>query len=113
LVRDHPDLLALIDDLIIQLAWILAAVLPLPTRPELSKEATPSQLDVERVMARNLGPIDELQYQKARWWRNLNRIMSIVGILLIATIVCPTFNLGHLFVLTVTDYARHFSSEDD
>lgn len=62
-------------------------MLPLPLPPELTKEATPSQINVEHVMSRHLNPIDQLQYQKARWWRNLNRIMSVVGVLLIGTII--------------------------
>jgi len=66
---------------------MIAAFLPLPMNPELSKEATPSQADVERAFTRQVGHIDEKRYHKALWWRNLNRIMSAVGILLIGVIV--------------------------
>lgn len=66
---------------------MIAAFLPLPMNPELSKEATPSQVDVERAFAQQVGHIDEKRYHKALWWRNLNRIMSAVGILLVGVIV--------------------------
>ncbi|KAF1990596.1 hypothetical protein K402DRAFT_400793 [Aulographum hederae CBS 113979] len=72
---------------IFPLAWILAAFLPLPVNPHDRVDATPSQLDVEQAIQRNLGPIDEKRYLKAQWWRNLNRIMSIAGILVIGAVV--------------------------
>jgi hypothetical protein len=85
--RENRQILLFGVGFVFPLAWILGALLPLPLRPELNKEATSSQMDVERVMAPTLGPVDEIRYQKARWWRNLNRIMSVVGVLLIGTIV--------------------------
>jgi hypothetical protein len=66
---------------------MIAAFLPLPMNPELSKKATPSQVDVERAFARQVGHLDEKRYHKALWWRNLNRVMSAVGILLVGVIV--------------------------
>lgn len=36
---------------------------------------------------RRFGPIDEKRFENARWWRNLNRWMSLVGLLIIAAIV--------------------------
>src|SRR4051812_30746018 len=67
-------------------AWIIASVLPLPPDPALAQE-TPSQVDLERQFAQAFGPVDDRSYQKAMWWRNLNRIMSGVGTLLIGVIV--------------------------
>jgi hypothetical protein len=43
---------------------------------------------LEENLARQCDPIDEAKYENARWWRNLNRIMSVIGALLIAAIVC-------------------------
>ncbi|KAL8668449.1 MAG: hypothetical protein Q9168_006919 [Polycauliona sp. 1 TL-2023] len=31
--------------------------------------------------------IDEARYENARWWRNLNRLMCIVGVLIIIAII--------------------------
>jgi hypothetical protein len=67
-------------------AWIIASFLPLPPDPALA--ATASQTDLEQHFARQFGPIEHKSFQKANWWRNLNRIMSGLGTLLIATIVC-------------------------
>ncbi len=66
---------------------MVASFLPLPPRPVASGEKTTSRSDVEQAMEQNLGPIDEARYQNARWWQYVNRIMSIVGILILITIV--------------------------
>ncbi len=70
-------------------AWMLASFLPLPYRPELRNEemSMGQHNNVEAVLALQIDPIDERRYQKARWWRNANRIMSLFGICLICAIV--------------------------
>jgi len=68
---------------------MIAAFLPLPPDPEMM-ETSPSQMDVERQFAREVGPVDDRSYQKALWWRNLNRIMAAIGTLLIGVIVSLT-----------------------
>jgi hypothetical protein len=45
--------------------------------------------DVVNEYAREIQPIDEARYESARWWRQLNRIMSFLGMLIVGTIVCP------------------------
>jgi preprotein translocase subunit SecG len=42
---------------------------------------------LEQQYAQHMGPIDDKSFQKATWWRNLNRIMSAVGTLLIGVII--------------------------
>ena len=78
-------------------AWFIAAVLPLPPRPEIGsakgKDAI-RRTQIVEDLEKQLGPIDEARYENARWWRNINRIMSVVGILIIIAIVscldlCP------------------------
>jgi hypothetical protein len=66
---------------------MIASVLPLPPDPDLVHEPTPSQADLEAHFASQLGPVEDRSYQKAIWWRNLNRIMSGIGTLLIGVIV--------------------------
>jgi hypothetical protein len=73
---------------------MIASFLPLPPDPEMSELPTASQIDLERQFARDLGPIEDKTYQKAHWWRNLNRIMSGLGTLLVGVIV--SFGLSHL-----------------
>ncbi len=40
-----------------------------------------------RDLENALDPVDEKRYENARWWRSLNQLMSIVGLLIIAAIV--------------------------
>jgi hypothetical protein len=65
---------------------MIAAFLKLPPNPELD-DPTPSQMDVERQFASQVGPVDDRPYRKAMWWRNLNRIMAALGTLLIGVII--------------------------
>jgi hypothetical protein len=65
------------------LAWMIASCLPLPLDPRLLDAG--SHTDVEQQFARNFGALDDKAFQKATWWRNLNRIMSGVGTLLVSS----------------------------
>ncbi|KAF2016439.1 hypothetical protein BU24DRAFT_201679 [Aaosphaeria arxii CBS 175.79] len=71
---------------ILPLAWMVASFLPLPPDPELCP-STPNPADIEGQYDRTFGPVDDRSYQKANWWRNLNRIMSAIGTLLIGVII--------------------------
>ncbi|KAK8200795.1 hypothetical protein M8818_006111 [Zalaria obscura] len=68
------------------LLWILAAVLPLPEQPveELG-------VDGEKIVGMQSGEDwtweAEKRYMKAKWWRTLNRIMSVVGVGVVAAII--------------------------
>ncbi|KAK4242591.1 hypothetical protein C8A03DRAFT_29185 [Achaetomium macrosporum] len=73
------------------LAWMVAALLPLPPNPKLR------MLDAENSQGRFGSPhpafryqqqlFDEMRYESARWWRNLNRGMSVVGLLITGAII--------------------------
>lgn len=58
-------------------AWWIASCLPLPLDPTLVQNE--SQVDFEQQYAQQIGTVDDKAYQKANWWRNLNRVMSGVG----------------------------------
>lgn len=83
---------------------MIAAVLPLPPNPEEVQEVdaeTASVLDQQQRFDHQFGPVVDKSYQKAHWWRNLNRIMSGVGTLLIGAIVrslCYTMHDQHLIL---------------
>lgn len=64
-------------------AWMIAAILPIPLDPNLVSTAR-SQTDLEQQFARDIGAIDDKAFAKATWWRNLNRVMSGVGTLLVS-----------------------------
>jgi hypothetical protein len=71
---------------------MIASFLPLPLDPTLADAR--SQTDLEQQFARDFGAADDKAYQKANWWRNLNRVMSGVGTLLIGAIV-SSWDAGH------------------
>ncbi len=71
---------------------MIAALLPLPPDPktEMLERGDMSQTNFEsgRInFAQRTQIIDQSRYESARWWRNVNRIMSIVGLLVIGAIV--------------------------
>lgn len=68
-------------------AWMIAALLPLPPDPDMVQGATGSDLDLEQRFDHQFGPVVDKSFQKANWWRNLNRVMSGVGTLLIGVII--------------------------
>lgn len=85
------------------LMWMLGALLPLPKRPmspvELEKGLADSQDDVAAAMMKHEAGDAERRWKeekaflKARWWRMLNRVMSVVGLLVIGAIVSCVFDL--------------------
>jgi hypothetical protein len=87
--KRNAQVLLFIIGFIFPLGWMVAAFLPLPTNPK--------HLDVENgdnkytsthpAFRRQKYAVDESRYESARWWRNLNRGMSIVGLLIIGAVV--------------------------
>ncbi|KAL5114992.1 hypothetical protein ACEQ8H_007101 [Pleosporales sp. CAS-2024a] len=83
--RQNRQILLFCVGFIFPLAWMIASCLPLPLNPN-SVEAQ-DQTDVEQQSVRDFGPVDDKAFQKATWWRNLNRLMSAIGTLLIGVII--------------------------
>jgi hypothetical protein len=76
------------------LAWMIAALLPLPPNPVLdmrerdhSTSNLDSSNDVSNDYAHQFRPMDEARYESSKWWRALNRWMSFVGILILTAVV--------------------------
>ena len=71
-------------------AWFIGSFLPLPGKAATSsvkgKNAAP-RTQSEEDLEKQLGNTDEARYENARWWRNINRILSVFGILIIIAIV--------------------------
>ena len=71
-------------------AWFVASFLPLPPKSAASsvkgKNVAP-RTQFEEDLEKQLSPIDEARYENARWWRNINRILSAFGIFIIIAIV--------------------------
>jgi hypothetical protein len=82
---------------------MIAALLPLPKNPMLqmqerddSTSNLDSSNDLSNDYARQFGPMDEARYESAKWWRRLNRFMSLAGILIIIVIVSNfSYFCGH------------------
>ena len=53
----------------------------------MEKHQRTSNLDVEAQPAEPMLTLDAMRYNSARWWRNLNRGMSIVGLLVLGAII--------------------------
>ncbi|KAI5855596.1 hypothetical protein GGS23DRAFT_608127 [Durotheca rogersii] len=76
----------------IPFAWMAAAFLPLPPRgvypiDERDQSTTGFRLsDEPDPFHQRIAPVDETRYHNARWWRNLNRFMSIVGLLILGVV---------------------------
>jgi hypothetical protein len=77
---------------------MIAAFLPLPSSPILDmreRDFSTSNLDgsndPSNDYVRQFGPMDEARYESAKWWRRLNRWMSLVGLLIIAAVVCTLY----------------------
>ena len=86
------------------IGWFVAAFLPLPPRPWVEKkdkgrERPGSRASIAQDLEDRLAPVDEAQYENARWWRNLNRMMMVVGIFIIAAIV-SIFSFGTQIIFT-------------
>ena len=71
-------------------AWFIAAFLPLPLKLAIAnakgKEVS-RQIQVLEDLEQQLGTVDEARYENARWWRNVNRVMSGFGVLIIVAVI--------------------------
>ncbi|KAL2201310.1 hypothetical protein P885DRAFT_26858 [Corynascus similis CBS 632.67] len=76
---------------ILPLAWMVAAFLPLPPNPELELAQAENGKDkyssTHPAFRKQRYAADEMRYQSARWWRSLNRVMSVIGLLIIGAVV--------------------------
>ncbi|KAI0194378.1 hypothetical protein EV127DRAFT_478366 [Xylaria flabelliformis] len=90
--RRNIQLVLFVLGFIFPFAWMIAAFLPLPPKSqfdmqELDKRIAQSRKDSgAEPLYRRAAPIDDSLYQSARWWRNLNRYMSIIGLLILGAI---------------------------
>lgn len=73
---------------------MIASLLPLP--PQRSKEMHERDNSTTNLgesnenfddYERQFGVLDDARHESAKWWRRLNRCMSVVGALLVAAVV--------------------------
>ncbi|OOQ91419.1 hypothetical protein PEBR_00587 [Penicillium brasilianum] len=73
---------------IFPLAWIIASFLPLPPMPKLTPEMVDvSDDDVEMALESQLIALQRRRHENARWWRNLNRWMISLAVVIIVIII--------------------------
>ncbi|KAH6671626.1 hypothetical protein F5X68DRAFT_43943 [Plectosphaerella plurivora] len=87
--RRNVQIVLFILGFILPLSWMVGAVLPLPPKPQpdMIQRPSDSALDVSSRLPTRSNLAEDIAYYNTRWWRNLNRIMSVVGLLIIAVIV--------------------------
>ncbi|KAI9660296.1 MAG: hypothetical protein M1829_006498 [Trizodia sp. TS-e1964] len=74
---------------ILPFTWLLAAILPLPPPPLIARKGKHRLAGnvEEAVSDEDDISIQNSFYMNTRWWRNLNRIMSVLGLLVIGAII--------------------------
>lgn len=91
--RRNVQVVLFVVGFIFPFSWMIGALLPLPKPSPLAmvqRDSSYSDLGVRtqsHEYERHIESVDELRYENARWWRMLNRIMSVVGLLIIAAVV--------------------------
>jgi hypothetical protein len=75
---------------IFPISWFVAAFLPLPPKPatkEIMDDPEAGGPTLQEQLDRRTAISEEIRYTNLRWWRNLNRFMCVVGLVVIAIIV--------------------------
>ncbi|KAI1115034.1 hypothetical protein F5Y14DRAFT_143414 [Nemania sp. NC0429] len=93
--RRNIQVILFVLGFIFPFAWMIAAFLPLPPNPQFDMQERNKSTARFRMpddsgpepFHQQVGLIDDSRYQSARWWRNLNRYMSIIGLLILGAIV--------------------------
>ncbi|KKZ68110.1 hypothetical protein EMCG_06220 [[Emmonsia] crescens] len=86
--RRNAQVYAFVLGFVFPLAWIIASFLPLPPQvSQINGEATTSRPDLEHAFNSRVVLVDEVRRANARWWRNVNRVMSPVGLVIITIVV--------------------------
>ncbi|KAK2743479.1 hypothetical protein FQN55_007250 [Onygenales sp. PD_40] len=86
--RRNAQVYAFCLGFVFPLAWLIASFLPLPPQiSQINQEATTSRPDLENAFQNRVVLVDELRHENARWWRNLNRCMTPVGVAIIVVVI--------------------------
>lgn len=78
---------------VLPICWIIAAFLPLPKlQPRTKKQPHPENSEfpsytVDVEAASNHSAVEARRYENARWWRRVNRVLSVFGLAIIGAII--------------------------
>lgn len=96
--RRNVQVMMFIAGFLFPISWMVASFLPLPSRPDLppiaDEDRRKSRHEIILEQSRIWSPMDEKRYQSARWWRILNRIFSVAGVVIIVLIVSITVSFS-------------------
>jgi hypothetical protein len=86
----NAQVLGFILGFVFPLSWFVAAfALPLPPKPNLDMEQV-SRIPTPNIEARlqqKMDIEDDIRYENARWWRGLNRVMCVLGVVVVVLVV--------------------------
>ncbi|OAX78433.1 hypothetical protein ACJ72_07260 [Emergomyces africanus] len=87
--RRNTQIYAFALGFVFPLAWIIASFLPLPPHvSQINEEATTTNRpDLEHAFNNRVVLVDEKRHVNARWWRTVNRVMSPIGLVIIALVI--------------------------
>ncbi|CAM1510308.1 Fc.00g006430.m01.CDS01 [Cosmosporella sp. VM-42] len=88
--RRNSQIAMFVVGFIFPFAWMLAGIIPLypPKGVEVTeRDHSTSNLHLRRNPASQTPSIDETVYHSARWWRNVNRGMSLIGLLVLGAVI--------------------------
>ncbi|PWY83030.1 hypothetical protein BO70DRAFT_34138 [Aspergillus heteromorphus CBS 117.55] len=69
------------------LAWLIASFLPLPNQPDMTLAEGDVENQLEMTLRMRLRDLERKRYENARWWRNLNRWMNPLGLVIITIVI--------------------------
>jgi len=100
--RRNVQIMCFLIGFVLPFMWFIGAFLPLPSRPEAFNDVEKSEWDRSSAqlgeweemdviaklrLERHLRGVEEVEWQNTRWWRNLNRWMSIVGAVVLILVI--------------------------
>lgn len=89
--RRNRQVILFVIGFVLPPSWFLASFLPLPERaviPDMREEGVMrSRRELMMEMNAFWSPMDEKRLQSARWWRILNRIFSVAGVIILVLVV--------------------------
>jgi hypothetical protein len=112
--RRNTQIILFIVGFIFPFAWMIASFLPLPPNPRSAQTQSDSDLDVESDAATpKFKPAEEATFESAKWWRTLNRYMSLLGLLIIGAVVSSSTALQLVDIQLMCSRSRSSSSAFD
>lgn len=96
--RRNRQIILFVIGFVLPPSWFLASFLPLPERAVIPDMREEGQMRSRRELMLEMNsfwsPMDEKRLQSARWWRILNRIFSVAGVVILVLVASFLLNLS-------------------